>query len=293
MEPSGRPGRNGRVIRRLKALGRLSVFALLVFGVVPLENRWFQSAMKGADEALVYVVSRVVQLAVLLVFAWGASKLERRPFSAYGMPWRQALRSGFWKGVIAGIVSLSVLIFALSAAGALHLSMAPQKALAGAAFGLVYGVIFLLLAMREEFLCRGYALFTLTEIAGFWVAAAITTLWFTDGHAGTHGENPIGLANVALFGLIACFTLLRTGSLWLAIGFHAAWDWGETYFYGVADSGHAPAPGHLLASVVPSTAPAWLSGGGAGPEGSALCLVLFALLAVICIRFLPDGRRPS
>lgn len=272
--------------RRLKALGRLLAFALFVVGGSILVTGWIRASMKGADEGVVYLVGHLAQLAILLVFAWVASKLERRPFGAYGMPWRKALRSDFWKGAAAGIVSLSVLVFTLALAGALALSIAPQKLLVGAVAALAYGLIFLLLAMREEFLCRGYSLFTLSEVTGFWLAATITTAWFVDGHAGTRGENPIGLANVALFGLIACLTLRRTGMLWMAIGFHAAWDWGETYFYGVADSGHAAAPGHLLSAIVPSTAPDWLSGGAAGPEGSALCLVLFVLVGVLCVRFL-------
>ena len=277
--------------RRLKALGRLAVFAVLVVGAFPFIGRWLRSAMRGTDETLLYVVRALLQLAVVLIFAWVASKLERRPFGEYGMPWRQALRSGFWKGAAAGIISLSLLIFLLSALGALQLSMAPQRVLVGAAFGIGYSLLFLLLAMREEFLYRGYSLFTLTEAAGFWPAVAITTAWFAIGHAGTRGENPIGLASVVLFGLIACLTLRWTGSLWMAIGYHAAWDWGQTYFYGVADSGHAPAPGHLLASTISTTAPSWLSGGGAGPEGSVLCLVVFALVAIACIRFL--GREAS
>src|SRR5262249_6746703 len=106
------------------------------------------------------------------------------------------------------------------------------------------------------------------------------------------GENALGLANVAAFGLLACLALKRTGNLWLVIGFHASWDWGETYLFGVGDSGHPPAPGHLLSSIVSSKSPAWLSGGSVGPEGSALCAALFVILWMACIRWLPaSGAR--
>src|SRR5690348_9790307 len=103
----------------------------------------------------------------------------------------------------------------------------------------------------------------------------------------------IGLANLALFGLVACLTLRRTGSLWLAIGFHAAWDWGETWLFGVADSGHAPAPGHCFSANVPAAAPAWLSGGPVGPEGSALCVALMAILGLACLRWLRASAPPA
>ena len=44
-----------------------------------------------------------------------------------------------------------------------------------------------------------------------------------------------------------CYAVWKTGSLWWGFGFHAAWDWGETYLFGTADSG-MPANGNLLIS---------------------------------------------
>jgi hypothetical protein len=54
---------------------------------------------------------------------------------------------------------------------------------------------------------------------------------------------------------------------------HAAWDWAETYFYGVPDSGFL-AKGHLFNSALHG--PAWLTGDKVGPEGS-----VFAFLVLI------------
>ncbi len=277
---------------RLRALGRVAAFAVLVFGIFPMAGRWARGALHGADETVVYLVDHLAQLAAVLAYAGIASRLEHRPFGAYGLPWRQALRSGFWKGATTGLASLSLLVVALSATGALHVSPSPQRPLVGAAFGLAYAAAFLLLMYREEFLYRGYGLSALTDAAGFWPAAVLTTLWFTVSHVGNRGETPLGLASVALFGLVACLTLRRTGTLWIAVGYHAAWDWGQTYFYGVADSGHAAGPGHLLEASTSPTAPAWLSGGTVGPEGSVLCLVLFVVIGLLCVRFLRGAAAP-
>jgi len=48
-------------------------------------------------------------------------------------------------------------------------------------------------------------------------------------HFWNPGENWIGLSGAALIGLFFCLTLRRTGNLWFAVGFHAAWDWGESF----------------------------------------------------------------
>jgi hypothetical protein len=68
-----------------------------------------------------------------------------------------------------------------------------------------------------------------------------------------------------------------------------AFDWGETYFYAVADSGQV-LPGHLLNSS--SSGPALLSGGTVGPEGSLLCTLLIVVVWLICAGWLREVRYP-
>ncbi|MGB8675474.1 MAG: hypothetical protein WCD27_14070, partial [Candidatus Acidiferrales bacterium] len=89
------------------------------------------------------------------------------------------------------------------------------------------------------------------------------------------------------FGVLAAFSLFRTGTIWFAIGMHAAWDWAETYFYGVPDSGLI-AQGHLFNSS--SHGARWLTGGTVGPEGSCIALGVL-VLAAIGIHFLFPARQ--
>ena len=278
---------------RVRALVGASLYALLVLVVFPLAGRRLESLLHGVDGIVVYLVDHMIQLVVILVFGVVAAALEKRPFAAFGLPWRGALRSRFWKGAAAGIVSLALLVMALCALGALELRPPAASVVAAAGFGLAYAIVFVLLAVREEFLYRGYGQLKLTEATHFWLAAAVTTTWFVATHATSSRENAIGLANIALFGLVACLTLWRTGDLWFAIGLHAAWDWGETWLFGVSDSGHAAAPGHLFTARVPASVPAWLSGGTVGPEGSVLCMGLIVLLGLGCARWLRPARQPE
>src|SRR5262249_24387501 len=71
-----------------------------------------------------------------------------------------------------------------------------------------------------------------------------------------------------------CLTLYRTGNLWFAVGFHAAFDWGESYLYSVPDSG-TTVTGHLLNSSFHGSR--WITGGTVGPEGSLFVFVMIAL----------------
>jgi hypothetical protein len=269
---SGKPSLRG-------AIGVLA-YAALAFLAFPAQGKLLKRSLPGMDETALYVIGHLVELSEILMFAWLASRLERRSFAAYGLPWRQAFRARFWQGAALAMVALTVLVLAVAALGGVRLSMPQHAGPEALLFAAGYLVLFIILGFREEFLYRGYGLSTLAGQIGFWPAAVTSSAWFASTHMGNSGENVLGLAAVGLFGLFACLLLARTGNLWLPIGFHAVWDWGETYLFGVSDSGHPPAPGHFFTATVQKSAPHWLSGGAAGPEGSVLCMALIAALAL-------------
>jgi len=79
-----------------------------------------------------------------------------------------------------------------------------------------------------------------------------------------------------------CFTLWLSGSLWFAIGNHAAWDWDQTFLFGTPDSGlHGQ---HALMNPT-FHGPTLLAGGTDGPEGSVLVVLsegpFLVLVAII------------
>ena len=259
------------------AIGLLLLAALVAFAF-PAQGKLLQSWMPRADGTLLYVLGHFAELAEILIFAAVAARFESRSFADYGLPWRQTLRTRFWQGAALGIGSLAVLVLTLSGIGALKLALPGHLGLGALLAGPGYLLLFILLGLREEFLYRGYGLSSLARMTGFWPAALASSAWFVLTHVPNSGETPLGLAAVGAFGILACILLRRTGNLWLPIGFHAAWDWGETFLFGVANSGHTPPPGHFFSAITSASAPVWLSGAAAGPEGSVLCLALISLL---------------
>jgi hypothetical protein len=106
-------------------------------------------------------------------------------------------------------------------------------------------------------------------------------------HQGNPGEARTGLVAAGLIGFFLCLTLRRTGNLWWAVGFHMAWDWGESFLYSVPDSG-ALLPGHLFNSTM--RGPDWLTGGSVGPEGSYLVFLVIAALWILFSRTYPEVK---
>ena len=237
-------------------------------------------------------------LAVLLI-TWIMSKIERRPNSVYGFGDSRRLPH-FLAGLVWGVTCLSLLVFTLWKAGLLVFD---SRLISGSAI-FVYGALwlfgFLLVGLLEEYLTRGYLLYTLTRglagiyqwafktrhsaALGFWTAALGISILFGLGHGSNPGESPIGLLSAGLAGMVFCLSLWRTGSLWWAIGFHASWDWAQSFLYGVADSGLMIE--HHLFATHPVGKPV-LSGGTTGPEGSIVILGIMVLIIFIILFTLP------
>lgn len=220
-----------------------------------------------------------------LIATWILAKIERRPLMAYGFQGK-ARATRFFSGLVWGFVAISALVLTLWKLGYLALgrgSMPAGQALADAA---MWGAAFLLAGFFEESLFRGYAQFTLTRGIGFWWGALLVASAFGLTHTLNQGESLVGLASVVGVGLVFCLSLWYTGSLWWAVGFHAAWDWGQSYFYGTADSGMVTR-GHLLQEHPVGSVLG--SGGATGPEGSVLILPLLLIMAIAMVLWW--GRR--
>ncbi|WP_254604999.1 CPBP family intramembrane glutamic endopeptidase [Sphingomonas bacterium] len=229
------------------------------------------------------------------------ARIERRPFARYGLT-RSLLLPDLLKGMAWGIAMLSLLVGMLVASGALAFDGIVLGGREAVGYALAWFAAFAMVGLFEEYLTRGYLQYTLARgvvgivravaphsrharTIGFWIAALVFSVGvFAGGHLFNRGETAMGIVGVALAGITFVYVLYRTGSLWWAIGFHATWDWAQSYLYGVHDSGLA-VTGHLLASH-PVGAPL-LSGGSTGPEGSVLLIPTLLLTMVIIHLTLP------
>jgi membrane protease YdiL (CAAX protease family) len=228
----------------------------------------------------------VIAIAPALVMA----RIENRAFGLYGLPLGLALGKRLGVGAAWGILSISSLLLVMRAAGIFQVEGFALHGMRVLKFAAFWGLFFWVVAIYEEFFTRGYTQFTLTQCVGFWKAAVLLSVGFGVLHVGNPGETWMGILGAIAIGFFFCLTLRRTGNLWLAVGFHASWDWGESYLYSVPDSGGV-APGHLLQASFHGSR--WLTGGSVGPEGSVFLFLLLALLWLIFDRVYPQAKYPA
>lgn len=274
---------------------RLLIFLLLIsffslaIGFNPAVRHIMRTLQAGGTitPAAVILTEGLQLLALMLaasIMAWS----EKRSFADYGLPLRRAFGKLFWAGVPVGFLALTLLVGLIAA---LHGYSPGGVAIDGtqiAEYGLLYAIAFSFVGIFEEFSFRGYLQSTLASSIGFWPGAVVLAIIFGALHLGNPGEAKFGVLMAACFGLVAAFSLRRTGNIWFAIGMHTAWDWGETFFYSVPDSGLL-ARGHLLNASFHGSK--WLTGGAVGPEGSLLVLPVLLLWALTIHLIFPARNR--
>ena len=234
--------------------------------------------------------AKVITAFFVLLATWIVSRMEKRPLGDYGIPIRQALGIRFWEGSAWGFAMLSTVLLVLGISGHFQVDSVSLTGSAVFRYALAWTTVFLAVSWGEEFAFRGYWLFSFSRRMRFWPAALLISAVFGAAHVPNHGEDALGILQVVEFGLLMCLTLRRTGNLWFAVGFHAAWDWAESFFYGTPDSGLL-SDGRFLSTSVHG--PNWLTGGSAGPEGSIIALLILALCALLIHFRFPKAVYPD
>ena len=212
------------------------------------------------------------------------ARFEKRTFADYGLPLRGAVVRRFSEGLLWGFAQMSCVLLVLKATGNFNfgsLAIARENIFL---LAVIWAVAFAMVGVAEGCAFSGYPLFALKRGIGFWPAATVLALLFGGIHFAVNaGENWLGSVSLFVVGLLLAFTIQRTGNLWFAIGMHAAWDWTQSFLYGVPDSGINVA-GHVLNPSFQGSK--WMTGGAAGPEASAVTLVGYVIaFALINVRF--------
>ena len=273
-----------RAIGVAKFLAFVALFVFILLAGQVLLAR----ILRGTYSSVVLkrAVAAVFQAGCALIATGIMAALERRPFTSFGLRdrWRLAR---LLSGAFVGFALLTLLLVGLRVSGHFYFGSPEIHGSEIPGFALIYLVLFLSVGIFEETLFRGYPLFTLSQSIGFWPAAILLSCIFGAVHSGNPGESRFGVVAAGLFGLVIAFSILRTKSLWWAIGFHFMWDYSQSFIYGVADSG-ALLPGHLLHARF--SGPAWITGGTVGPEGSYFILLVLATLALVIHVTLPRTK---
>lgn len=267
-------------LRIILAAGGL-IFAVMVWGLAeqPLKafGGWVNwKPYRDLILALVYVGTSLALAWLLQV------KLDRQPFSQVGFQarWPQAL-GHLTAGVLMGGAGVALVILAQWGLGAIQLDAFLWEHLdtTRPAWAYVVGGGFSALAvgLSEELFFRGYGLQMARRRHNVVVGLLVASVSFSAIHFIGALYNPMAALNIVLVAVLFSLMVLVHGNLWLAIGFHAAWDWVQWNLLHVVTGPNEKHLGLLMFSPVPG-ASSLVTGGSYWPEGSYLTTLILGLL---------------
>jgi uncharacterized protein len=270
--------------RKLRFIWRAVLFTLLgvalQFALHPLYDwivaryRIDDSGLSPTSIALGESANFLIAFIPTVLFAL----YERRSIGSYGLPVAKALSSNTFEGFVIGIAFAAVVAAGMLALGGMQIHGLALTGEALALSGLAWLGANVLVGIAEELWFRGYLLRALWNSIGFWPAALVIAALFAAIHYFFKpGENVWDVISLVSFSLLCCFSVLRSGTLWFAVGFHAAFDFMQFFVIGTENGTQVP-KGHMLDATFHG--PAWINGGVLGTEASFWMYPLFALTFV-------------
>ena len=218
-----------------------------------------------------WVLSVVLSAAMIALYALFVKWLERQPAS--DVPLR-ALLPETGKGFLVGILFFVLVVLVMWIAGLYriaHFGKDRSLDILSAFF------LFLVVGVGEEILFRGILFRWIDEKWGFVVALVVSSLLFGAMHFGQPGATWWSSLAIAIeAGLLLGAAYKWSGTLWLPIGIHWAWNFFQGNVFGFAVSGGDAGASLIQAGV---NGPDILTGGAFGAEASIIAVILGAALS--------------
>src|SRR5215467_10430653 len=233
---------------RVRPILRALLYSILAFWVLsadgflgPVLDRLANALHVGELSASTVAFYEAINLVTALLLTGLFALYERRPVDSYGLPFREAFGIRFWEGFAIGVVNAGGVALGMMALGGMRvhgLALHDTSILWG---GLAWLGADVLVGLGEELLFRGYLLQTLWKGMGFWAASALIALWFAaDHYFFKKGENVWDVITLLTISLWACYSVMRTGTLWLAVGYHVAFDYMQLFVIGTKNGDQSP-----------------------------------------------------
>ena len=219
-------------------------------------------------------------IAIVLGWIYGRF-IEGLPFCALGFSFRAKWLSHFAAGIMMGAFALGSAVMVAAMGGGLKLKFNHDSSWPAIQSTLwITLIVFLIGAISEETLFRGYLLQTLTRSHQIIAGIAVTSLLFAFAHIGNPDVGRLAIFNTLLAGVWFAVAYLKTRDIWFPLGIHFIWNWMQGPVLGINVSGIGDlSPDPLMRAT--DAGPAWFTGGNYGIEGGVACTFAIVLFTVV------------
>lgn len=288
-EETAAPKKKRKPIRHMMWAAALISLLLMLLGEIlgDLFTGFLARALHVQDGAGLFLFMYLSFLGIDLVVLLYTGLFEKPVFRSFG--YHAAGGEGnTWKlfgiGLLVGFVMNAGCILLAWLHGDLHFSVGAFRPL----YLLAALVCVCIQSGAEELLCRGYMMGVLRDRYNVWVAAVFNSLFFGALHLFNDGVTVLGILNVVMVGFALNVAMIRLNSLWFCIAVHTAWNYSQSIFFGLPNSGIVSAGSFLH---LEAAADSVFYDTGFGVESSFPAVVMMVLLSV-CLLMI-TRRKPA
>lgn len=221
-------------------------------------------------------------LAGLFLYAVWTNLTERRPVTELAL---KRTLPDLGLGLLVGVCYFAAVAGLIALAGCYRISGTHFSFLPLLSFFLQFFCV----AVYEEILFRGILFRLIDDRWNTAAALIVSSLLFGAMHLPNPGATPWSAFAIAVeAGLLLGAAYRYSGTLWLPIGIHWAWNFVQGNILGFAVSG-TPIRDPLFSAII--SGPEWITGGRFGAEASVPAVAVGLLLSVILLSRCKRDRR--
>lgn len=207
---------------------------------------------KGAERVMrraLLAGAVIILVLILKIFGWQGWKDCGWTQPETGLPCRRGIQ--FLRGIALGFITLGSIALVTIPAGLHNLKAITENNLQLAGLILSFSLSGLLVALIEETICRGILFRVFARAWNAWMAALVISIIFAAAHfvgpanAAFQGDSfltvtlnittstlasflppsdsLIRFINLVLLSIVLCVFVMRTKTIWMSVGAHAAW----------------------------------------------------------------------
>ena len=281
------PKKNRRPIRHM--IWAVCLISLLIVLLGQLLGEILVGALAAAlgvsDGPVLFLFKYLAMIGVDLLVLLYTLLCEQPVFRSFGRrsaPWG---RGNTWKlfglGLLVGFGMNALCILAAWLHGDVELSVGRFQP-----FYLLAALVCVCVQSgAEELITRGYMMGALRDRYNVWLAAAVNSLFFGALHLLNPGVTVLSIVNVVAVGLALSIAMIRLESLWFCIAVHTAWNFSQSIFFGLPNSGIVSSGSFFHLDAARDSI---LYSAGFGVEGAITTTLVLLGLSLVLLLF---GRR--
>lgn len=213
------------------------------------------------------IATDVVMIA-LPVITWKC--LMKHPLKKLGIQCSKPGTKDGIAGILLGAVNCSIIFFLVITVGGGHVtSLTPNFSLL--TFWWIF--TFVLVALGEEIMNRGFFMAVLRRCRNLYFIMLVPSVIFGLIHLMNPDVTFFSVFNIILVGILFSYMFIKSGNIWMCIGYHFSWNTVQGVLYGMPVSGLS-IPGIFHTEFTSSNL---LNGGLFGIEGGIITTIMTLL----------------